>query len=52
MNYWVEYSVKKELSNTDEINLSDAVEIIKSCLEVCRETIKKAIPDISEYPDK
>ena len=52
LNYWTEYSVRKELSNTEEITLSDAVEIIKSSLKECRKTIENAIPDISEYPDK
>lgn len=52
LNYWTEYSVRKELSSKGEITLSDAVEIIKSCLEECRKTIENAIPDISEYPDK
>ena len=52
LNYWTEYSVRKELSNTGEITLSDAVEIIKSCLEECRNVIESAVPDISVHPDK
>jgi len=47
LNYWTEYSVRKELLNTGEITFSDAVEIIKSSLEECRKTIENAIPDIS-----
>lgn len=52
LNYWTEYSVRKELSNIGEITLSDAVEIIKSSLEECRNVIESAVPDISAHPDK
>ena len=52
LNYWTECSVMKELSNTGEITLSDAVEIIKNGLEECRKVIESAVPDISAYPDK